>query len=40
MFKQDKVKAMQMLTDYTNKQADLAWSTWRTLFNKLLDGMS
>ena len=40
MFKQDKVKAMQMLTDYTNKQADLAWSTWRTLFNTLLDGMS
>lgn len=35
-FKEDREKAASMLTDYTNKQADLAWRTWRKLFNELL----
>jgi dipeptidase len=38
-FKEDPAKGRQMLTDYTNKQAGLAWLTWRKLFDSLLEKM-
>jgi len=36
LYKQDPAKAMAFLTDYTNKQAGLAWSTYLDLFNSLV----
>jgi len=36
-FKEDPLKGRQMLTDYTNKQAGLAWLTWRKLFDNILE---
>lgn len=35
-FREDPDKAAAMLTDYTNRQAGLAWRSWRALFNELL----
>jgi len=32
----DPAKAIRMLTTYTDKQARLAWTTWRKLFQDLL----
>ncbi len=34
-FKKDPAKAMEFLTDYTNKQAGQAWRTWKTLYQDL-----
>lgn len=36
VFADDPVKAVKMLTDYTDAQASLAWRTWRALFNDLM----
>ena len=35
-YEQDPAKAVALLTDYTAAQADLAWRSWRNLFNDLL----
>jgi dipeptidase len=35
-YKDDPAKAVAMLTEYTDKQAGLAWRGWRKLFNDLL----
>ncbi len=35
-FKNDPAKAMEMLTRYTDDQANLAWKTWRKLFSELM----
>lgn len=36
LYKEDPEKARAYLTEYTNEQADLAWSSWRTLFDSLI----
>jgi dipeptidase len=35
-YAEDPAKGVASLTDYTNAQADLAWRTWRALFNDLM----
>lgn len=36
LLQQDPARAAVLLTDYTNTQANLAWRTWKALFNELI----